>query len=233
MITVRKSEERRHIDTGEQKTWMTFDWENQSDPLQNGFGALKIFNEEILNPGRSFVLQTHKEMVIVTYVNEGVIIFNRPGLGKTGLMVTGDLHQALSISGSKQYSLKTSQSDETHIYQSGFTPGTGVLDPVGEKKHFTPAERKGVLKLIASPDGKENSLRIGPDVEMYSTLIHKGNHMVHEMRPGRHAWIHIVKGWIDLADLHLNAGDGAGFSDEIAVSFTAQEPTEILLFDLP
>jgi quercetin 2,3-dioxygenase len=233
MITIRRSEERRHIDSEEQKTWMTFDRENQADPLRDGFGALRIFNEEILSPGRAFVLQTHQDMVVVTYVNEGVMIFNRPKLGKTGLMESGDFHHAHSATGAKQYSINASRSEEARLFQSGFTPGAGVLEPGGDKEHFTLAERKGVLKLIASPDGKEASLKIRQDVEMYSTLIHKGNHMIHELKPGRNAWLHVVKGRIDLGDIHLQAGDGAGFSGEIAVSFTAQEPTEILLFDLP
>ncbi len=120
----------------------------------------------------------------------------------------------------------------THVFQSGFTPGAGVLEPGAKKKLFTLAERKGILKLIASPDGKESSLKLHQDVEMYSTLIHKGNHMIHEMKPGRRAWLHVVKGCIELNDLKLQTGDGAGFSEEIVVSFTAQEPTEILLFDL-
>jgi hypothetical protein len=108
----------------------------------------------------------------------------------------------------------------------------GVLESGSKKKLFTLAERKGILKLIASRDGKESSLKIQQDVEMYSTLINKGNHMIHELKPGRSAWLHVVKGRIDINELQLQTGDGAGFSGEIAVSFTAQEPTEILLFDL-
>jgi hypothetical protein len=233
MITIRRSAERRHIDTENQKTWMTFDHENQADPLQNGFGALKIFNEEILKPGRTFVLQTQKDMVIVTYLHEGVMVFNRPQQGKSGLMRAGDFHLAETQAGVKQFSLNVSPDDEARLFQSGFAPGAGVAEPDGENKRFTLADRKGILKLIASPDGKDDSLKIRQDVEMYSTLIHKGNHMVHELKPGRNAWLHVVKGKIDLADLQLLVGDGAGFSVEIAVSFTAQEPTEILLFNLP
>jgi redox-sensitive bicupin YhaK (pirin superfamily) len=108
----------------------------------------------------------------------------------------------------------------------------GLLEQGEGKKLFTLAERKGILKLIASPDGKEASLKIQQDVQMYSTLIHKGNHMIHELKPGRSAWLHVVKGRILMNELYLQAGDGAGFSGERAVSFTAQEPTEILLFDL-
>jgi redox-sensitive bicupin YhaK (pirin superfamily) len=232
MITIRRSEERKQIESDNQKTWMTFDAENLADPLKNGFGVLKIFNEEILKPGRTFVFQTQKDMVVVTYINEGLMIFNRPQQGKSGLMSAGDFLQTDSLAGMKQYSLNASPTDDARMFQSGFAPGTGVAEPGGENKRFTLAERKGILKLIASPDGKEDSLRIRQDVEMYSTLIHKGNHIIHELKPGRTAWLHVVKGKIDLNELHLLAGDGAGFSDEAAVSFTAQEPTEILLFDL-
>ena len=93
--------------------------------MREGFGALKVFNEEVLNPGRSFTLQTHKDMVVVTYVNEGVMIFNRPRLGKTGLMESGDFHHAHSATGAKQYSLNASRSEEARLFQSGFAPGSG------------------------------------------------------------------------------------------------------------
>jgi len=231
MITVRKSEERRHITDEDQNTCMTFDLENKNDPLQMGFGSLKIFNEEILPPGRGFILHTHKDMVVVTYVREGMIVFK--GLsGKPDLVKADEFHRANLSLNTKISAFDISPSDPTHVFQSGFTPGMGLLEAGSKKKLFTLAERKGVLKLIASPDGKEFSLKIQQDVEMYSTLINKGNHMIHELKPGRNAWLHVVKGRIDLGEIQLQTGDGAGFSGEIVVSFTAQEPTEILLFDL-
>jgi redox-sensitive bicupin YhaK (pirin superfamily) len=231
MTNVRKSAERRHIANENQSTWMTFDRENKDDPLQGGFGSLKIFNEQILPPGSVFTLETHQDMVVMTYVQEGVIIYNGP-LGKTGLVEPGDFLQINAAPGAKQYALNASPVDEAHVFQSGFAPGVGLLEPGGRKKLFTLAERKGVLKLIASPGGKESSLKIQQDVEMYSTLVHKGNHMIHEIKPGRKAWLHVVKGRISVNGVHLQTGDGAGFSAEKSVSFTAQEPSEVLLFDL-
>jgi redox-sensitive bicupin YhaK (pirin superfamily) len=232
MITVRKSEERRHIVAGNQATWMTFDWENTSDLLHDGFGALKIFNEEILSPGRGFILHTHKDMVVVTYVQEGVVVYNGPE-EKTGLLSSGEVHQEKITTGAKRFTFNALPDEDAHIFQSGFAPGTGPTQVSGEKKLFTLAERRGILRLIASPDGKEASLKIRQDVQMYSTLLHKGNHMIHELKPGRRAWLHVVSGKILLNGLELKTGDGAGLSEELAVSFTAQEPTEILLFDLP
>ncbi len=231
MIIVRKSEERRHIENKNQETWMTFDWDNLSDPLQNGFGVLKILNEEILSPGSGFILHTHKDLVVVTYVREGVIIYKGP-LENPGLVEGQEFHQASVNSGKKQAAFNVSVHETAHIFQSGFTPTEVILKPDGTKKLFTLAERKGILRLIASPDGKEESLKIQQDVDIYSTMIHKGNHMIHELKPGRTAWLHVVKGRITANEHFLQTGDGAGFSDEMAVSFTAQELTEILLFDL-
>ncbi len=231
MITIRKAEERRHIEGKSQQTWMTFDSENQTDPLKNGFGVLKILNEEILAPGTGFVLHTHKDMVIVTYVREGMIVYKGP-LGKIDILETKDFHAANVASDGKQYTFDASPNEDAHIFQSGFTPRKGALKKEGVKKLFTYADRKGILRLIASPDGRNSSLAIEQDVQIYSTFINKGNHMIHELSPGRDAWLHVVKGHILLNDLNLYTGDGAGLAMELSASFTAQEPTEILLFDL-
>jgi len=231
MIIVRKSEERRHIQDKEHKTWMTFDQENEADPLQNGFGMLKILNEEILPPGSGFTLRTDKDMIIVTYVREGMLIHIGP-LEKPDSIETKEFQQSTITPGTKQYAFNVSQSEDAHVFQSGFTPSEGVLKSDVAKKLFTHAERKGILKLIASSDGREGSLLIKQDVQMYSTLINKGNHMIHELYPGRNAWLHVVKGQLLLNGHQLKTGDGAGLSNEISVSFTAEESTEILLFDL-
>jgi hypothetical protein len=170
-------------------------------------------------------------MVVITYVREGMIVFK--GLsGDSDLLKTNEFHSINADAGERLSNFNHSPTEEAHVFQSGFNPGNGPLEPGGRKKFFTLAERKGILKLIASPDGKEASLKIQQDVQMYSTFIQKGNHMIHELSPGRIAWLHVVKGTISMDDLQLRTGDGAGFSGEISVSFTAEEPTEILLFDL-
>jgi len=210
---------------------MTFDWENESDPLQNGFGVLKILNEEILSPGSGFILHTPKDMVVVTYVTEGMIVYKGP-FEKMKPLVAKEFHSAKTIPESEQSAVNISPTGETHVFQSGFTPSDAISSPGGIKKLFTYAERNGILRLIASSDGKENSLALRQDIQIYSTFVHKGNHMIHELSPGRSAWLHVVKGRIQMEEFQLTTGDGAGLSLEMAVSFTALEPTEILLFDL-
>lgn len=231
MILVRKSEERRHIESKDNHSWRTFDWENQTDPLRNGFGILKILNEAVLSPGSGFVLHTHTDMVIVTYVRGGMIIYKGP-LEDSDILKQEEFHLASLPQNVSQFAVDASPVDDAHIFQSGFKRlGPGVKKG-GIKKLFTYAERKGILKLIASPDGRGASLPLQQDVHIYSTFIQKGNHVIHELSSGRDAWLHVVKGHVRLSDLYLTTGDGAGLSSELSVSFTAQEPTEILLFDL-
>jgi redox-sensitive bicupin YhaK (pirin superfamily) len=238
MITVRKSEERRYVDVKDQKTWMTFDAENKSDPLQKGYGVLKVLNEEILSPGGGFVLQSEKDMVVVTYVHEGVIVYKAP-LEEPTSIEAKEFNKVNVTSNTKQYAFNTSPSDDAEVFQCGFALedcaeecGDGDPKTKGAKKLFTHAERQGVLRLIASSDGREASLPIQQDIQIYSTFMHSGNHIVHELKPSRSAWLHVVKGKISLESLQLQTGDGAGLTEERSVSFTAKKSAEILLFDL-
>jgi redox-sensitive bicupin YhaK (pirin superfamily) len=161
-----------------------------------------------------------------------VVVYNGPA-EKTGLLKPGEFQQIKIQNDATRFTFNALPDDDAHIFQSGFSPGTEHGERGAQKKLFTLAERRGILRLIASPDGKESSLKIQQDVQMYSTLLHKGNHMIHELKPGRSAWLHVVSGKILLNGGELKTGDGVGLSEEMAVSFTSQEPTEILLFDLP
>ena len=238
MITIKKSEDRRYVDLKDQKTWKTFDAENKIDPFQNSFGVLKILNEEILSPGGGFILKTDKDMVVVTYVREGIIIYKTP-LEEPGIIETKEFKRENAAKDAKQYAFNTSETEEAHVFQCGFDLNAcegycddGAPEPKGVKKLFTHAEREGVLKMIASSDGREASLPIQQDVQIYSTLMHNGSHIIHELKPKRSAWLQVVKGKISLNDFRLQTGDGAGLTAEGSVSFTAKSPVEILLFDL-
>jgi len=238
MITVIKSEERRQIGKGDQKTWMTFDSENESDPFHDGFSGLKLLNEENLSPGSGFIFHAPKDMIVITYVREGMVIYKGP-LDMPDLMESHDFHLDNATPDVKQFAINVSKTETANVFQCGFapsrcaeTPEGNFSKPKGMKKLFTHAERRGVLKLIASEDGRDASLSIGQDAQMYSAYIHNGNHMIHELKPGRSAWLHVVKGELRVNRFHLCTGDGAGFVDERSASFTAQKPTELLLFNL-
>jgi redox-sensitive bicupin YhaK (pirin superfamily) len=222
----------------DQKTWKTFDAQNKIGPLKNSFGVLKILNEEILSPGGGFTFHTEKNMVVVTYVLEGVIIYKAPS-EEPLIFETKDFGRNNVDKDTTQYAFNTSEYEEAHIFQCGFdleecadSCEDGSPKPKGVKKLFTHAERQGVLRLIASSDGRESSLAIQQDVQIYSTFTRNGNHIIHEVKPGRSAWLHVVKGKIFHNSLHLQTGDGVGITEERSVSFTSVGPTEILIFDL-
>src|ERR1019366_5582508 len=232
MIIVRRSEDRRHIEDNNQNTWMTFDRENKADLLKNGFGSLQILNEEILSRDKAFLLHPPNHMIIVSYVQQGVVVYHGP-FGGSDLLESGDFHQINVTPGDLHYEFDAIISGDTHIFQSGFTPDSGVLETKGRKQLFTHADRHGILRLIASPDGREYSLPIKRDVHMYSSIINQGNHISHPVKYGRSVWLHLVKGNILMNNVEFQTGDGAGFSGERSITFTAQTPSEILLFDVP
>src|ERR1039457_6143354 len=166
MIIVIKSEDRQYSDASDQLTWKTFDEENKTDPARHSFGVLKILNEEILSPGGGFILHTMKDMVVVTYVREGVIVYKSYKEEPIELE-TKEFGRNNSEKDTNQYAFNTSESEEAHVFQCGFNlnqcvgaPEDDGAKPGRVKKLFTHAERQGVLRLIASSDGRDASLSI-------------------------------------------------------------------------
>jgi len=177
-------------------------------------------------------------MVVVTYVREGVVIY-KAHMEEPIIFDANEFGQTHAEKDTTQYAFNTSESEEAHVFQCGFdlkecadSCEDGSPKPKGVKKLFTHVERQGILRLIASADGRESSLAIQHDIQIYSSFMHDGNHITHELKPGRSAWLHVVKGKVLHHDLHLRTGDGAGFTEERSVSFTAKCSTEILIFDL-
>ncbi len=210
---------------------MTFDAESPADPLRLGFRSLETLNEERLAPGMGFLLHPQKDMEVLTYVLEGTLSEEDPSGGRRALE-TGECRRSSARSGTRHRAVNRSLTDSAHAFQSCIKPNRKDPRSRVEQKRFPLAGRRGILRLMASSDGKDESLRMDQDIRIYSSLLDPGHHLVHELVPGRAAWLHVVKGRIRLVDHELRAGDGASLVDEAAVSWTAQEPSEILLFDL-
>jgi quercetin 2,3-dioxygenase len=230
MITVRKSEERRHIQSDVQNTWMTFDPENGNDPLCRGFHGLELLNEEHVAPEMG--LHPHAEKIdLITYVREGSLI-HQDEAGGLVRWEAGEFQQRNHSSRTRFQAVNGSLTDTAQVFQSGLTPDRPASGPSREQKRFYTAERTGTLRLVASKGGQRASLRLDQDVRVYSSILLLGSHLVHEFEEGRTAWLHVVKGRILFQEQSFQAGDGVAVIDEAAASFTAQEPSEILLFDL-
>jgi redox-sensitive bicupin YhaK (pirin superfamily) len=231
MITVRKSAERRHVQSRTQNTWMTFDPENDVDPFRRGFHGLESLNEEHLAPEMGLHPHAHENIDFITYVREGAII-HQDDVGTFGRMEAGEFQRRNVPSRMKYHAVNGSIAYTAQVFQGGLKPDSLALWVTPEQKRFYTAERTGTLRLVASQGGRQDSLSLAQDVRVYSSILLQGNHLVHEFEGGRTAWLHVVKGRILLQDQFLKTGDGVALVDEVAASFTAQEPSEVLLFDL-
>ena len=231
MITLRRSADRRRLKRGLTDTWMTFDPENPVDPLRRGFHALELLNEELLAPETGAHPQPRDDLEIITYVHEGTLVY-QDDAGELGRLETGEFQRTNLHHGLRDRTLNASLLDSTHIFQSGIAAGGIALTPTQEKRRFPIADREGVLRVVVSPNQLHESLPIRSDVRLYSSILLLGHHLIHPLASGRGAWLHVITGKIRLGSFDLGVGDSAALENEAAISFTARESAEILLFDL-
>lgn len=231
MLTLRKGTSRRHIVRAGHETWMTFDPDIRQDPLHDGFRALQGLNEDRLAPGARIPPHSWQDMEILTYVLDGLLV-HEDDLGHAGIIRSGEFQHMSAGGGIRHSRFNGSLIDQAHVFECWVRPDTQGLPPDCAQRRFPAADRKRTFCLVASPDSLQSSFRIRQDALVYSSLPNRGCHLIHELRPGRQAWLHVVRGRIQLLHLDLIAGDGVAFLDELAVSVTALEPSELLLFDL-
>jgi redox-sensitive bicupin YhaK (pirin superfamily) len=231
MITLRRTKERHHNRTRKLESWLTFDLQNRADPNADGYGTLEIFNEVRLAPGAGIRRSSHPDAEIVTYVREGSLACEN-SLGHSGVVQAGEFQRLTAGRGLRHSLTNVSRTDWAQFFQIWLRPSEADLEPENEQKRFSAAERRRGLCVVASSDARRGSLRIHQDALLCSALLDPGQHEAHELSQGRSAWLHIVRGEVTLGDLVLATGDGAGTTDERAVSFTAREASEILLVDL-
>jgi quercetin 2,3-dioxygenase len=231
MITLCKANERHHVRRHRHDNWSTFRALDGADPIAQGYGALGAFEESRLAPGAGVAPRPRQEAEIVTYVLEGSLA-QEDSTGRSGVVRAGEF-QSMTTGGRVHRSEENaSQTDRAHVFRMALRPREPGLHLAHEQKLFPVALRRGVLCVVASPDGRRGSLRVHDDVIIYSSILDVGQHVVHELSQARMAWLHVVRGEITLDGLVLAAGDGVGVAAELAVSFTARDETEILLVDL-
>jgi len=231
VITLRRSEDRRHLKRGLSDTWMTFDPENPIDPLRQGFHALELLNEELLAPEMGSDPRHRDDLEIITYVHEGALVY-QDDCGALGRLESGEFQRTNLRRGLRDRTLNGSPIDASHIFQGGIAARGMALEPTQEKRRFPIADREGVLRLVVGPDQRPTSLPIQSDVRLYSSILLLGHHLIHPLESGRGGWLHVITGRIRLGPFDLRVGDAAALENEAAISFTAQEPAEVLLFDL-
>lgn len=231
MIQPRRSAERGHANHGWLDTYHTFSFSTYHDPAHMRFRALRVINEDRIEPGQGFGTHPHHDMEIVTYVLEGALE-HRDSMGNGEVLRAGEFQRMSAGTGITHSEFNPSSSEPVHLYQIWLFPERKGIEPSYEQKRFPEAERQNRLRLVASRDAAQGSLRICQDARIYLSLLDAGARLDHELAPGRHAWLQVLRGTVDLPGHSLSAGDGAAISDESHLFIHATSPAEIMLFDL-
>jgi hypothetical protein len=231
MIVKRPAAERGHFDHGWLDTSHTFSFADYHDPAHMGFRALRVINEDRVAAGQGFGAHSHRDMEIITYVLDGALA-HADSIGKRSTIVPGDVQRMSAGTGITHSEFNARQDEPVHFLQIWLLPDRRDLAPGYEQKAIPESEERGVLRLLASRDGRDGTVTIHQDVDLYASRLEPGERVKHALADGRHAWLQMVRGRIELNGTPLAAGDGAAVSGENALEMVAQESAHFLLFDL-
>ena len=231
MIEVRKSAERGQADHGWLRSAHTFSFAEYRDPKHMGFGPLRVINEDRVAPGKGFGTHGHRDMEIVTYVLEGALE-HKDSIGSGSVLRYGDVQRMSAGSGIMHSEFNHSREEPVHFLQIWIMPDVEGIAPEYEEKHIGAEAKKGRLKLIASKDGHDGSVRIHQDARVYAAILDGSDRATHALEPKRGAFVQVARGSVELNGIKLDAGDGAKVSGEPTLSFERAAGAELLLFDL-
>lgn len=231
MIVLRNSNERGHFNHGWLDTWHSFSFADYYDPDHMGFASLRVINQDRVAPGRGFAPHSHRDMEIITYILEGALE-HKDSLGNGSVIRPGDVQRMSAGTGVTHSEYNPSKTDPVHLLQIWIVPDKTGVAPSYEQKHYTEQERQARLCLIASPDGRDNSVTIHQNARVYAVLLGANDTLNHALAPGRLAYIHVARGAVSVNGHPLAAGDGAKLTAEPEVRLTEARHAEVLLFDL-
>lgn len=229
MIQIRKAEERGHFDYGWLDTWHTFSFDRYYDPRYMGFRSLRVLNEDRVAPGAGFPLHPHRDMEILTYVLEGALE-HRDSTGSGSVIRAGGVQRMSAGTGITHSESNPSRTEPVHLLQIWIRPEQKGLQPEYEQRSFPAAEKHGRFRLVASRDGREGSVRIHQDADVYAAILESEAEF--RLRPGRYGWVQVARGALSLNGTELRQGDGAAIEEEPLLHFEPREASELLLFDL-
>ena len=231
MITVRHRDERGKVNMGWLDSRHTFSFGHYYDPAHMGFRALRVINDDRVIPGAGFPTHGHADMEIVSYVLDGALE-HKDTLGTSSVIRPGEVQRMSAGSGIRHSEYNASKSEPVHFLQIWILPDEEGMVPGYEQKAFPDADKQGRLRLVGSRDGRDGSVTIHQDVDLYATLLSDGDAVTHDLRPGRHAWVQVARGQARLNGVTLKEGDGAAVSDETRLTLDSDSGAEVLLFDL-
>jgi redox-sensitive bicupin YhaK (pirin superfamily) len=233
MMTVRPAQQRGHAQHGWLDSRHTFSFAEYHDPKHMGFRALRVINEDKVAPAQGFGTHPHREMEIISYVLDGALE-HKDSIGTGSVIRPGDVQRMSAGTGVAHSEFNASRTEPVHFLQIWLMPNQRGVKPSYEQKTFAPQERRGRLRVVASPDGRDGSVSIHSDTVLHAGLFAGGDAAEVALSPGRHAWVQIARGQVRVNGTELHAGDGAALTDEAKVRIEGQgeDPAEVLLFDL-
>ncbi|MGH9258090.1 MAG: pirin family protein [Vicinamibacterales bacterium] len=234
MLTLRKAADRGHSDFGWLSSYHTFSFGGYLDPKRMGFRALRVLNDDRVAPGKGFGAHGHRDMEILSYVMEGKLA-HKDSMGEAHVLGPNEVQAMSAGTGVIHSEFNASATEPTHFLQIWLVPSTADVEPSYQQFAYDPAEKRGVLRLIAGPDKNTNppSAFIHQDARMYAAVLGAGESIDYSMAAGRHAWVQCAVGQLEVNGVALAAGDGVAVSDEPALSLRGGGAGgELLLFDL-
>jgi hypothetical protein len=231
MIELRPAGERGHADHGWLDSWHSFSFAGYHDPRHMGFGALRVINEDRVAAGTGFGTHGHRDMEIVSYVLDGALA-HKDSMGNGSVIRPGDVQRMSAGTGVMHSEFNARQDGATHFLQIWIEPERRGIEPGYEERRFEAADKRGRLRLIASPDGADGSVTIHQQVRLYAVLLEGDERARLAIAPGRRVYVHVARGSVSLNGTPLSAGDAAKLVGEAAVELDRGIGAEVLVFDL-
>jgi redox-sensitive bicupin YhaK (pirin superfamily) len=231
MNELRRAGERGYADHGWLRSFHSFSFADYYDPRHMGFGPLRVINEDRVRPGAGFGTHGHRDMEIVSYVLDGALA-HKDSMGNGSTIVPGDVQRMSAGSGVRHSEFNHDAARVTHFLQIWIEPAVSGLAPSYEQKHFPPAEKRGRLRLVASPDGAEGSVLLHQDARLYAGLFDGAERASLELAPRRLSYVHVARGRLKVNGEALEAGDALK-SDARSLVLEDGAAAEVLVFDLP
>jgi len=231
MLTIRRSDDRGHLNHGWLDTYHTFSFDQYYDPAHMHFRSLRVINEDRVGPGKGFPTHSHRDMEIITYILAGALE-HRDSMGNGSVIRPGDVQRMSAGTGVAHSEFNPSPSESVHLLQIWIMPRARNLSPSYEQKAFSEGERRNRLRLVASEDGRDGSVTIQQDARLYAGILDGDTTIEHVLAGGRYGWLQLARGNVELNGHNMTQGDGAAISDERSLKIVVSAEAEVLLFDL-
>jgi redox-sensitive bicupin YhaK (pirin superfamily) len=232
MLELRRSRDRGYDDHGWLKTYYTFSFADYYDPEHVDFGPLKVMNQDRIKPGRGYPSEQRRDAEVLTYLIDGQLR-HHDSLGNEAVLRAGSLQCLSAGTGIEHTEFNPSPSQDAHLLHICINPTSTGLTPGYEQRHFATEEKRGTLRLLASPDGEKGSVIVHQDARIYGGLFHEAQHAELELPKNRRAFLHVVRGSIAVNETRLNVGDGVKISPPGGVTLQHGREADIIVFDLP